>query len=499
MKKFLSIHHSGRALGLFIFIFLFLFTVLLSRPTLIVYTGQSASTVFASGNIPAPTAPTIEFPAASSVEEEAPKAVPATPPKVKTPPANPLAHAPEPIALPAPAPISIPAPAPVPVPATSPSFGYQYPIPPGFEGIGGGSSTPPPPVVVPPPAPDTTAPVFAAVSTITAEATTSLGAYVSYASPTATDAVSGPAAVTCTPLSVALFALGTTTVQCDATDTAGNAASTTFNVVVSDTVAPTIPAAASISVQATSTASVAAVVTYTSPLANDAVSGSVAVACTPASGSLFGVSTTTVACSATDTAGNTSTSNFDVGVYLPPTPPGPVTYVMASQPNASFLCTPLWDSPDWDDCSTGRSGPLADLAIIPLGLSSGLGGGTIQSVTIAKDENSLFSTAAYPWIISIKCFTDAAYTQHCSDWVTGPALYVQAGFSVSEPASIATSTKYWTANFNDSSHEHNADGSPLSFISNRYYQLVVDDNGYQIAAYGSKAISTIYWELIGLH
>src|SRR5262249_14390359 len=40
------------------------------------------------------------------------------------------------------------------------------------------------------------------------------------------------------------------------------------------------------------------------------------VACTPASGSVFGVGTTTVKCSAKDKAGNTASAGFDVTVRL---------------------------------------------------------------------------------------------------------------------------------------------------------------------------------------
>ena len=49
-----------------------------------------------------------------------------------------------------------------------------------------------------------------------------------------------------------------------------------------------------------------ATVDYTTATVTDLVDPSPAVACTPASGSLFAVGTTTVTCTATDTAGNTS-------------------------------------------------------------------------------------------------------------------------------------------------------------------------------------------------
>jgi hypothetical protein len=61
-------------------------------------------------------------------------------------------------------------------------------------------------------------------------------------------------------------------------------------------------------------------VAYGLPSAADAVSGSVPVSCSPASGSMFGVGTTSVRCDATDTAGNSTTRWFDVTVtYADPT------------------------------------------------------------------------------------------------------------------------------------------------------------------------------------
>jgi len=88
---------------------------------------------------------------------------------------------------------------------------------------------------------DTTPPVIAAHLDVTAEATGPTGATVSYTSPSTSDDVDGTGTATCSPLSGTLFALGTTEVTCDATDTAGNPAiSTNFNVIVQDTTPPVI-------------------------------------------------------------------------------------------------------------------------------------------------------------------------------------------------------------------------------------------------------------------
>ena len=86
---------------------------------------------------------------------------------------------------------------------------------------------------------DTTAPAIVAHADVTEEATGPDGALVSYTSPGTTDAVDGNGTATCLPASGSQFALGSTTVTCNATDKAGNAAvATTFTVKVQDTIAP---------------------------------------------------------------------------------------------------------------------------------------------------------------------------------------------------------------------------------------------------------------------
>ncbi len=160
---------------------------------------------------------------------------------------------------------------------------------------------------------DTTAPVIAAHPPVTASATSAAGAVVTYTAPTATDAVDPTVTVTCLPASGSTFALGATTVTCTAKDAASNSATATFTVTVSDAAAPVISGTpANQTVAATSAAG--ATVTYSLPTANDAVDGAVAVNCVPPSGSVFALGATTVTCTATDTAHNTSSTSFTVTV-----------------------------------------------------------------------------------------------------------------------------------------------------------------------------------------
>jgi uncharacterized repeat protein (TIGR03803 family) len=160
---------------------------------------------------------------------------------------------------------------------------------------------------------DTTPPTVTGTS-VTVEATSASGATATFTA-TATDLVSGTRPTTCTPASGTVFALGTTTVTCTATDAAGNKGTGTLTVTVRDTTPPSIQ-----NVPANMTVYVASgtstTVTYTQPNATDAVDGTDAVVCTPASGSSFPLGTTTVNCTSTDRAGNTSTASFTVTVKV---------------------------------------------------------------------------------------------------------------------------------------------------------------------------------------
>jgi hypothetical protein len=76
---------------------------------------------------------------------------------------------------------------------------------------------------------DTTPPVITVPTSVAADATGPAGAVVSYAA-SANDDIDGPVAVNCAPSSGTTFAIGTTTVTCTASDTAGNEAGASFDV-----------------------------------------------------------------------------------------------------------------------------------------------------------------------------------------------------------------------------------------------------------------------------
>jgi hypothetical protein len=161
---------------------------------------------------------------------------------------------------------------------------------------------------------DTTPPVVTVPADKTVEATSSAGAVVTFASEvSATDDVDGPLTPTCDPESGETFPLGGTTVTCSATDTSGNEGSDSFEITVVDTTDPELTLPDDMSVNATTPSG--AVVDYSpAPSATDIVDGAITPTCTPDSGSTLSIGDTTVECSATDNAGNTSEGSFNVHV-----------------------------------------------------------------------------------------------------------------------------------------------------------------------------------------
>ncbi len=161
---------------------------------------------------------------------------------------------------------------------------------------------------------DNTPPVFGPLDDINANAATADGTTVNF-TVTATDALATNVSVQCTPASGSTFPLGTTNVMCTATDQAGNIASASFDVVVTDTTAPIINAASLPSLaQAEATGAAGASVAYTLPTASDNVDPNPGVNCVPASESTFAIGTTTVTCTATDSRNNSSVATFTVTV-----------------------------------------------------------------------------------------------------------------------------------------------------------------------------------------
>ncbi|MGH8004176.1 MAG: HYR domain-containing protein, partial [Limisphaerales bacterium] len=115
----------------------------------------------------------------------------------------------------------------------------------------------------------------------------------------------------CNPPSGSIFPKGTTTVNCTATDVAGNTASCSFTVTVNDDENPTVACPANITTN-TAPGRCDATVSYTASAADNCPG--VSLVCTPPSGSVFPKGVTTVTCTATDASGNSASCQFTVTV-----------------------------------------------------------------------------------------------------------------------------------------------------------------------------------------
>jgi len=226
---------------------------------------------------------------------------------------------------------------------------------------------------------DTTPPAFAPTSVspdLTAEATSSAGTEVSFASPTANDLVDlGNVTITCSPSSPHVFPLGDTTVQCDAADSRGNktqdkAQSVAFKVTVEDTTPPAldgIPADQTLEASSAAGAPFA----YALPTASDVVDGERPVTCTPspalATLGMYPLGITSVSCEARDTRGNGNSGAFTITVAdtTPPTLALPTNLVAeATGPNGaavtfSVSATDLVDASVAVNCSASSSDTFA--------------------------------------------------------------------------------------------------------------------------------------------
>jgi len=165
---------------------------------------------------------------------------------------------------------------------------------------------------------DTIPPVISPHANIlNVEASSSAGAIVNFTVNT-TDNVDGTSTAVCAPISGSMFALGTTTVTCNKTDVAGNAAtSTSFIIGVVDTKGPVI------TLNGSSTMSIALGTVFADPGATavDAVSGTTTVSAT-GTVSTTTLGTYTITYTSKDAALNLSTTTRSVIVRAPDvTPP----------------------------------------------------------------------------------------------------------------------------------------------------------------------------------
>ena len=155
---------------------------------------------------------------------------------------------------------------------------------------------------------DVTAPLLVMPSPLTLEASSPLGTPATW-SASAHDETDGPVDVVCDPANGALFDLGTTSVDCTASDAAGNTAAGSFDVTVVDTAAPVITFSG-----AASPYGLGDQIAITCS-ATDAGTGVRTGECPGLTGPAYRFpGTTTLTATATDAAGNTSSLSLTIEV-----------------------------------------------------------------------------------------------------------------------------------------------------------------------------------------
>jgi large repetitive protein len=173
----------------------------------------------------------------------------------------------------------------------------------------------------------------------------------------ATDPDDPVVAQSCTPAPGSSFPVGSTTIDCTATDSNGNVGNETFEVVVSDTTAPELTVPGTTTAEATSPAGAAVNFVVS---AADAVDGPLTPSCSSTSGSTFPVGSTTVDCTVSDAHENSSSASFAVVVADTTAPtlsvPGAIVVNATSPAGAAVTylatATDLVDGPVAPSCST---------------------------------------------------------------------------------------------------------------------------------------------------
>jgi hypothetical protein len=259
---------------------------------------------------------------------------------------------------------------------------YSFPINLSLDKVGvvftmtPASASTPTPSPTPTPTPsDSTAPTLSLPANSTAEACGPAGAVVTY-SASATDDTDSHPSVVCSPASGSTFAIGTTAVHCTATDASGNSAGGSFNVAVVDTTPPALTVPTNITADGTSAQGAA--ISFTAS-ANDIVDPHPTVSCVPISGSAFALGTTSVQCTATDSAGNTAHKSFNVtvtypwsGVLQPINPDGSSIFKLGSTVPVKFQLS---------GASAGIQNAIAHLFIAKI--SDGLTGNELEASSTA--------------------------------------------------------------------------------------------------------------------
>ncbi len=278
------------------------------------------------------------------------------------------------------------------------------------------------------------------------------GAVVNF-SATVTDNCPG-ATILCTPASGTLFPVGVTNVTCIATDAAGNADTCTFSVTVNDTEPPVAQCPADI-VTDNDPGACDAVVNFSATVSDNCPGAT--ITCTPPSGSVFPVGTTTVTCIAVDAATNADTCTFtvtvndtenptiacpaDVTVQCPTDVPPPDT----SSATASDNCDPNPVITHMGDVSDGQTCPETITRTYRATDSSGNWAECAQTIVVNDTIAPVFDQPC-PGNITVECdavppATTLTATDNCD---ADPTIVFVEDTTLGSCTGEYTLTRTWT-------------------------------------------------------
>jgi hypothetical protein len=260
----------------------------------------------------------------------------------------------------------------------------------------------------------------------------------------ATDHCPGPITTTSTKIPFDVFPLGVTTVIYTATDAAGNSATCSFTVTLTqsgnpcapDVTAPVLTACPANITATTTGTNTTAVVTWTAPTATDNCPGAVTVTSTQSSGQVFAVGATTVTYTARDAANNTRTCSFVVTVQQ--NNPGTCTNNQLLNPG----------------CEPGQAGwASAAGPYNPTSTEARTGTGAIQLCASNTDRVWQFKTQTTPATLTFSCWAKVtggsagfAYVKYLSSNFTvlgqqfigiNGTAYTQVSATLATPAGTA--------------------------------------------------------------
>ena len=291
---------------------------------------------------------------------------------------------------------------------------------------------------------DTTAPAVTAPADVTAEATGTLTT-VSIGAATADDLVDG--AVAATSDAPAQFPLGATVVTWSATDAAGNSASATQTVTVTDSTAPAVTAPADVTAEATGTLTT---VSLGAATADDLVDG--AVAATSDAPAQFPLGATVVTWSATDAAGNSASATQTVTV-ADTTAPAVTAPADVTAEATGTLTTVSIGAATADDLVDGAVAATSDApAQFPLGATvvtwsatdaAGNSASATQTVTVADTTAPAVTAPADVTVPSTGTLTDVDLGTASASDLVGGALTPTADDT--GPFPVGTTTVTWSA------------------------------------------------------